>query len=342
MGINISIIVPIYNTPQIFFRNCLESLHKQNLEDLEFILINDGSTEPWIDKIASEFCSMDNRFKYLTKKNTGAADTRNYGIEVCRGDYIMFVDSDDTLSEDACKYALNSIKTSNSDVVILGIGFYPKEQTLIKKMLSKDEHIKLKYSTLAFTSLYREFDLLIDSPCAKIFKSSIIKNNNIKFPVQLKRSEDAMFCLYYYECCEKIYLDNLIIYTYVYNPDSTCHKCSDVSVKALPKVLEEEELFLNNNQNNKILYSNALPERTIKGIQESFSTYFLNKNNNKSEKVLIKELKEFLNIPIVHKYFIKSDFSKIKGKRKRLYWILLRLRLYKQVFVCERILKHLA
>ena len=334
MSTILSIIVPVYNTPQGFLTKCLNSLHRQDYSEVEFIFVNDGSTEPWIEGIILEFCQKDSRFKYIKKEHSGIGATRNRGMEISQGKYLMFVDSDDILLEGACRYAVDSIESSNSDIVLFGQCYSPKQQLHpIKKKLITEEIIDLKYSTLAFSSNYMDIDLVVDAVYAKIFRNDIIKDNHLSFH-DLRRSEDAFFCLQYYDQCSSICFDNEIIYVYCFNPESIMNKFSDNSVKALPAVLEEKERYVYQDTMHQHYYAKALPERAAKGIQEGLNYYFLNEQNKKSINTLAKELKAFITTPIVNKYFKDSPF--LSGRKIKLYWCLLRLGLYRPVFIAER------
>lgn len=333
----LSVIVPVYNTPKSFLTECLDSLHRQDYSEVEFIIVNDGATDPWIEGSILDFCQKDYRFQYIKKENSGPGATRNIGMEISQGKYFMFVDSDDILLEGACKYAVNSIESTKSDVVLLGLRFTPGKQLHpIKKILTVEEITKLKYDTLAFSANYRDIDLVVDSACAKVFRKDIIMDNHIRF-TDLRRSEDAMFCLHYYEHCSSICFDNKIIYLYQVNPESITHKFSDNSVKALPPVLEEMENFVYQDMSHQVQYANTLPERTAKGVAEGLNNYFLNRQNKKEINVLAKELKSFITTPIVNKFFKNSHSPDNQGRKFKFYWVLLRFGLYRSIFIFDRI-----
>lgn len=340
MNIKLSVIVPIYNTPENFLQNCLESLHCQNFMNVEFLIINDGSTESWIESAVHCYCCKDSRFKYITKQNTGVADTRNLGLKLSQGEYIMFVDSDDELLPNACDNAIKIIESVGSDVVLMGMLYGHPMEGHLEKMLNEEEKTDMMYSVMAMTSIYEDWHVKIDSPWAKIFKSSIIKEYGIMFPVQLRRSEDALFCLHYYNSCRKIYINSLPIYDYIGNPGSICRRCSTISIEALPLVLEEEEKFLEDNPHLKNIFYNALLERNFEGIQESLCTYFFNRQNPKPIKILAKELKAFIEDPLLYHYFHSYRLNNLKGKRlrKKIYWFFLKQKWYKSVFYFERIM----
>lgn len=336
--IEISIIVPVFNTPQKLFENCLNSLHIQKNEKAEFLIIDDGSTYEWIKTIINNYCELDTRFKYIKKRNTGVSDTRNLGIKLSKGKYIMFVDSDDQLLPDACNYAVNVIKKTNSDVVLMAKETKNKDKVSFCKMLDEDERQNLMYSVLAFSSIYANYNIIVDSPWAKIFKSSIIQKNSISFPSELLRSEDAMFCLYYYESCKNIFVDNHIIYKYITNSDSICRKMSKVSVIMLPLILQLEEKFIKKSDYYTQSFKTALTERTLKGINECFSSYFFHPSNNKKAWTLAKELKNLIENPIVNKYYTRINISDLLGKRQKLYHHFLKRKMYWGIFIINKVL----
>jgi len=113
----ISIIVPVYNVEE-YLEECLESIRKQTYQDIEVILVNDGSTDG-SQAICEYFCQTDNRFRLINQKNQGQSVARNHGVKESIGEYIMFVDSDDVVSlgmlEQLMKYMSNGIDIVECD-----------------------------------------------------------------------------------------------------------------------------------------------------------------------------------------------------------------------------------
>ena len=111
---DISIIVPIYNAEK-YLNKCIDSLVNQTKKELEFILVNDGSTDLSEDIIKSY---KDKRIKYFKNKNQGIGKTRNFGIDKATGKYLMFLDSDDYLDINACEKLYNKAIKEKSDLVV--------------------------------------------------------------------------------------------------------------------------------------------------------------------------------------------------------------------------------
>ncbi len=174
----VSIIVPIYNVEK-YLERCIESLIEQTLEDIQIILVNDGSTDN-SGKIAKE-CAIKNQDKiiYLEKENGGLSDARNYGIPYATGEYIAFLDSDDYIDKEAYEEMYNKAKQENADYVECDFVWeYPNK-------LKEDKQIeyKNKKEMLAFVRVVA---------WNKLIKREIIEKNNLQFPKGL-RYEDVEF-----------------------------------------------------------------------------------------------------------------------------------------------------
>ena len=180
--IDISIIVPIYNTSK-YLKKCINSLINQTHKNIEIILINDGSSDN-SEEIVLSF--NDERIKYTKNTNQGIGKTRNEGIKKSLGKYIMFIDSDDYIADDCCELMFNKAEETNSDIVVSD---YYKDRN--------GEMEIFKIVDFEPTSLKDNKDLLLKinlGPCNKIYKSNLLKKNNILFEEYLKY-EDVPFVL---------------------------------------------------------------------------------------------------------------------------------------------------
>ena len=177
--VDISIIVPIYNASK-YLKKCLDSLVNQTKKELEFILINDGSTDDSESIIKSY---KDDRIKYFKRSNHGIGKTRNFGISKSTGKYIMFLDSDDYLKTDACEVLYEKIEKEKLDLVVCD--FYRVNSSVLEEKINDFKNTSLKDNP----------KLLLDinlAPWNKIYRNDLIKDNKIKFMEDLKY-EDAPF-----------------------------------------------------------------------------------------------------------------------------------------------------
>lgn len=164
----ISVIVPVFNSED-YLEKCLDSILNQTLNDIEIILIDDGSTDASLE-IIKQYEKKYNNIKYKTKKNEGQAIARNLGIEMATGRFICFVDSDDyienTMLQKLYEYAIKN----NSDIVICD---YIEEYE--NKVIKKDSLY------IDAESVHKSYILSVAGPCSKIIKTEIFKQNNLKF-----------------------------------------------------------------------------------------------------------------------------------------------------------------
>lgn len=114
----ISIIVPVYNVED-YLHKCIDSIRSQKYVYFELILVDDGSTDA-SGRLCDELASSDSRIRVIHKKNGGLSSARNVGLDVARGEYIVFIDSDDFVNEDYLQKLLHSITCNNADIAICG------------------------------------------------------------------------------------------------------------------------------------------------------------------------------------------------------------------------------
>ena len=110
----VSVIIPVYNV-ELFVKDCLASLIKQTLKEIEIIVVNDGSKDN-SEKIVQEFCKHDSRIKLINQENAGQAAARNRGISNAKAEYISFIDSDDWIDENFLEKLYLSATNNNCDI----------------------------------------------------------------------------------------------------------------------------------------------------------------------------------------------------------------------------------
>ena len=125
----ISVIVPVYNSEK-YLKECINSILHQTYENIEIIIINDGSTDNSL-LISQELQKEDKRIKIINQKNSGVSYSRNKGIQEATGEYIMFVDSDDFIVQNYIELMYKEITKNNYDACISGMTFCDKNRKKI-------------------------------------------------------------------------------------------------------------------------------------------------------------------------------------------------------------------
>ena len=201
----ISIIVPIYNAEKVLKR-CVDSILNQSYKNFELILINDGSKDKSID-IINEYKEKDERIKVIDNKNKGVSETRNIGIKTSKGEYIQFIDADDFIDPYMIEETLKEIEKNKADSVITGLYLDIESENEIKSSKQTFEYkIEEGNSNIAVAVMDRLNGTYINSPVNKIYKKSIIIDNNIYMDKTIDLGEDLLFNLDYLKIVKKLFL----------------------------------------------------------------------------------------------------------------------------------------
>lgn len=195
MMVKYSVIVPIYNSEKTLSR-CIDSLVRQGRNDVQIILVNDGSTDH-TEEIALQYAEKYPGIDYLFQKNAGVSCARNVGIEHARGTYITFVDSDDYVAND---YFSTLDQVEDCDLLVFAhetVGGAPLEEAALFKKLQ------------GISSFEGRFELLlasrkIMSPWNKRFRTALIRKKELRFLSGMHTGEDFNFCMAYTVCCKTI------------------------------------------------------------------------------------------------------------------------------------------
>jgi len=198
----ISIIVPVYNTEK-YLAKCFDSILNQTFSDFELICINDGSTDNSL-KILGSYQQKDSRVIVINQKNQGVSAARNKGIDLAKGEYLIFIDSDDWVTTNYLALLLSLILKDNSNISICG--FVGGSETFINK------HCIVFEGNKEVVELFDK--IMIQTPVAKMFNKKIIDQFNLKFDISLNFGEDYVFSLEYFSYCKFVNITNKVMYHY--------------------------------------------------------------------------------------------------------------------------------
>ena len=188
----ISVIVPVYNAEKYLHR-CIDSILAQTFTDFELLLINDGSKDD-SGKICDEYAAKDVRVRVFHKENGGASSARNMGLENAKGEWITFVDSDDTLLQNALEVLYESL-VSSVDAVIAN--------TKRNEMILCEEWIRLLLDCKTRCELW-----------GGLYRRNLLLDKKIEIPYSIVIGEDFLTNLQYASKCKKIKLITYCVYNY--------------------------------------------------------------------------------------------------------------------------------
>ncbi|MBR5939263.1 glycosyltransferase family 2 protein, partial [Candidatus Saccharibacteria bacterium] len=176
----VSIIVPIYNTAK-YLSTCLNSIKNQSYENLEIILIDDGSSDD-SGKVADDYAKKDSRFKVIHQKNAGQSAARNVGIKKATGKYLGFTDSDDQIKPDFVKSLLKLYEKNHASIAVCGHQYHRVKEDSSENLYQSDLKPRGKNeSKKAYIMKLLAKDGRMYSCNNKLFKASIIKDNQLLF-----------------------------------------------------------------------------------------------------------------------------------------------------------------
>lgn len=198
----ISVIVPVYNT-QNYLPLCIDSILAQEFTDFELLLVDDGSTDN-SGKICDEYAESDHRIKVFHGDNSGATAARNRGLDAARGEWITFIDSDDTIHPDYFPLEYNSsleLYLTNWHYLGQGINDFIEPQ-----VVQGDE-----FRAFLEGNIHRHW---LRTVCGSFFKRNIITEQRIRFDTSYRLGEDTLFAMKYYKACNSLQVLDHSVYCY--------------------------------------------------------------------------------------------------------------------------------
>ena len=226
----VSIIIPCFNQVQ-YLPAALQSVWDQLYHNWECIIINDGSTDNTED-VAKSWCEKDARFIYFFKENGGLSSARNLGLANSKGDFILFLDSDDLIAPEKLLLSVKSFMQDTSlDLVITDFN-----SVLGAKLVQLEPFVKLADFTFNLENILHKWDLGFSIPihCALFKKDSV---GDIRFNEKLKAKEDWLFWIQFFKSAAKT--------VYINQPLVTYRMHEDNMTKNVLLMMNNQELVIN-------------------------------------------------------------------------------------------------
>lgn len=284
----VSIIVPIYNVEQ-YIEECIKSIVNQTLTQIEIILVNDGTKDDSINKI-KKYIDNDDRIILINKENGGLSSARNKGLEIAKGDYILFIDSDDYIDTDMVQEMYESMSSNDLDIVMCGYKRVENEKVYevhppieSNIIFNKEDIIKIVeqgHNTKSIWFVWRN-----------MYRKDILTKNSLTFNEDIKFGEDSVFNMNSFLSSNKIMSIDKCLYNYRLNPNSLTQS------KHKPNL--EENVMLQYCEKIKIVKDYNLNKGTTKKINIYFIVHSLNilidniyKGNNRDAVEKLKDIRK--------------------------------------------------
>lgn len=245
----LSIIVPMYNTEE-YIRDMLNSIHNQDFDDYEIILVDDGSSDNTLS-VAKECAEGNERISVYHKENGGQSSARNLGMRKALGEYILFVDSDDQLAPNVLGRMVSLVKDNNLDIL--------RGKLLIVQDNTEDRHDNVEIPETLMSGKERLISGGISySICAHMYRRRFLEENAIEF-IEGVYHEDMDFIVRSYAYADRVMDMDVFFYIYCMRSGSTTHMISKKRVFDYYRVADSV-YALSNSINDKELHEGYFRE----------------------------------------------------------------------------------
>lgn len=301
----VSVVVPVYKIPDDYLRECLDSLVNQTLKNIQIILVDDGSPMPSNAQICDEYAAVHDNLEVIHKENEGVSVARNVGIDAAKGEWISFVDPDDWADETMFEQLLKAAQNSETqpDIVVCDTWVEMSNRTATNAFYSSGEQWQWNAETQTRTLLqvfgrnryYNPPQIAIGVPWARIFRTSFIKEKDLRFEKDLRRMQDNVFSQYAFAQADVVVYSPKCLYHYRKFEQSTSNKYSPKAVEDFEKVYRSTQKFLSWYQSDDERLEQGYYAKVVQGVQACFKFYYFHEQNPLSGRQKHAEIRALLS-----------------------------------------------
>lgn len=314
----VSIVVPVYNVEK-YLKRCIDSLKNQTYNNIEILLVNDGSTDASLS-ICEKEAIGDNRIKVISQKNGGLSDARNTGINNATGEYICFVDSDDFVNEHYIQLLFENLLETNSDISVCNYMYIDEnDKTWIREEKNKQEYSNIE-AIKDVLSTNQDTEVMAWN---KLYKKELFTKNNIYFPKgKIHEDNFTTYKLFYY--AKKVSLINDKLYYYYQRTDSIMGQKFNTKRLHILEAVEETKKFF---EDKEVELSQELEYYELITLINTFNFMIRDNFVGKEKYDIIKKVITNKSKYKKNVYITKREkiFLSTIGKKGDLYKIILKI-----------------
>lgn len=316
--ISTSIVVPIYKTPEKLLRDCIESAINQTKKNIEIILIDDSPAET--GEICDEYAARDKRISVYHQSKGGLSAGRNKGVEVSKGKWVTFLDSDDWLEPTTCEIAESVAEKENADIVLFGTA-----QEFNDRTSNFTYNIKNKTVFVGEENLWLQKEVLnnygnIATAWAKLFRRDFLVNNNLFHNAELSQgSEGVEFNVRVFKKAERSVFISDIFYHYVYYTSSLSASFNENNYKLIFKCLQSILDEIKTQKNYEELYP-IWCERVLSVLTAASVGGYFGPKLKASYKERVKRFEQMLKNDCVNEALEHPTMQSMGVARKFVLW----------------------
>lgn len=303
----VSVIIPVYNV-ELYIDECIKSLISQEFREVEYIFINDGSLDKSID-ILNRY--DDNRIRIINRKNGGLSAARNTGLKFARGEYILFIDSDDYLIDNKAIGNMYKIaRKNNSDIVVSNAVKVYEDKTEIPFYRDKDIFYERTIDSKSFLKEFIKKDSMQVPVWMNLYRRSFLLRNNLFFKEGILH-EDELFTPKAFFKADKVSIYESNFYAYrqrensiMTSPEKQEKRCMDIlniccELVDIFSKTKDNELRKELNKKPKWLILNAINTNELKSIPTKLKIFLL--KDSKGIKELVRNILILVNLKFYKK-----------------------------------------
>lgn len=335
----VSIIVPIYKVPEPFLRQCIESCINQTLQDIEIILVDDGSPDN-CGKICDEYAAKDERIRVIHKENGGLVSARNAGWEIATGEWFTFVDGDDWISLDMCEILDDAIRRNpGTDIFFWKCVFEIENKSIKGKFEWREKKPEVVYGEKESKNLAKNvliYDSGISTAWAKLINMQFSRKCGIFHnPILRQGIEGYDFCFRaFYNASKAVYL-NEYFYHYRYNENGISKSINEKNTQFITdgfKVLLEDIKKIPDNQ----VYMDILQERICYVLIAIALNSYFHPDNKDSLFTKCMKFGRVINDNKIYQNALQTANLSTMGKSRKITLWFIKHRMYYMLFFISK------
>lgn len=250
-GIRVSVIIPVYNMEE-YLDDCIQSVLKNTLKDIEIICVNDGSTDS-SPEILKNYAEKDSRIVIVDKENGGLSSSRNAGMKVASGEYILFLDSDDYIDSGALEYLYCESKADDLDQLFFSAVSFFKNENLEHRFDAYSDYYTRKYDYSGIMTGRKLFCKMSEhaefkpSACLQLIRREFLEKNGLSF-LEGVIFEDNLFTIQCLSFSQRVRYANICLYFRRVREDSIVTSASGLKYAySYYRILKEIKKFISEN-----------------------------------------------------------------------------------------------
>lgn len=332
----VSIIVPIYKVPEKFLKKCIESIMRQTLENIEILLVDDGSPDN-CGTLCDTYAERDKRVKVIHRENGGLSSARNAGFRAASGEWVMFVDGDDWIEPDMCRTMYELGTEKDVQLVMCGImRNYSHSASEYKFYLEERVYAGSECRWLQQQLLVYHANIAV--AYSKLIRRRFLEEHHILHDEELRQGAEGLeFNLRLFEKLENAVFINRPFYHYIYNENSISSSHDEANHELVLKCFEKMKAFIESSSNKEMLlpwFDNRL---LYVIVTTAISGYFNPANTEPYEEKRRKYL-EYLDKPIIRQA-LKTKNKQGLSIQRRIVLLLIKYRQFRAIELLGKIRK---